>query len=51
MSGLIWTQTVALMVFLEEFFEKVDFVKIQTGDKKSEKFPGGGGGGQRVKCQ
>ena len=29
------------MVFLEEFFEKVDFEKNQQTTKKHEKFPGG----------
>ena len=34
MSGLIWIQTDTL-VFLKEFFEKVDFEKKSADDKKN----------------
>ena len=39
MSGLIWIHLFdTLMVFLKEFFEKVDFEKNQQTTKKHEKF-------------
>ena len=38
MSGLIWIQTDTQMVFLKEFFNKVDFEKNQQTTKKHEKF-------------
>ena len=45
-SSLFGTQ----MVFLKEFFEKVDFEsKKQQTTKRMKNFPGGGGG-QRVNC-
>ena len=33
------------MVFLKEFFEKVDFEKISRRQKSMKNFPGGEGGG------
>ena len=38
MLSLIWIQTDALMVFLKEFLEKVDFEKKSADKKKHSKF-------------
>ena len=48
MSGLIWIQTVnTLIIFLKEFFEKVDLEKNQQTTKKWKKFPRG----QKIKIK